>query len=147
MLKISRLTVEHLARSCVTDNPQPRISFQLESNKKNVMLEKAEIQIGNWNIETDSSILIPYTGTALQPFSQYRVMVRAVDNQGEEAQSETIFETGRMKTPWDAEWITDGEYHFKETRVSPRPMTFRKKIPCRKPVKICASLCHCNGNL
>lgn len=56
MLKISRLTVEHLARSCVTDNPQPRISFQLESNKKNVMLEKAEIQIGNWNIETDSSI-------------------------------------------------------------------------------------------
>lgn len=85
MLKISRLTVEHLARSCVTDNPQPRISFQLESNKKNVMLEKAEIQIGNWNIETDSSILIPYTGTALQPFSQYRVMVRAVDNQGEEA--------------------------------------------------------------
>lgn len=135
MLKISRLTVEHLARSCVTDNPQPRISFQLESNKKNVMLEKAEIQIGNWNIETDSLILIPYTGTALQPFSQYRVMVRAVDNQGEEAQSETIFETGRMKTPWDAEWITDGEYHFKETRVSPRPMTFRKKIPCRKPVK------------
>ena len=32
MLKISRLTVENMETGCVTDNPQPRVSYCLESN-------------------------------------------------------------------------------------------------------------------
>ena len=34
MLKISRLTVENMETGCVTDNPQPRVSYCLESDRQ-----------------------------------------------------------------------------------------------------------------
>ena len=34
MLKISRLTVENMETGCVTDNPQPRVSYCLEVTDK-----------------------------------------------------------------------------------------------------------------
>lgn len=40
MLKISRLTVENMETGCVTDNPQPRVSYCLESDRQNVTLKK-----------------------------------------------------------------------------------------------------------
>ena len=45
MLKISRLTVENMETGCVTDNPNPRISYCLESYRQNVKLKKAVISI------------------------------------------------------------------------------------------------------
>ena len=41
MLKISRLTVENMETGCVTDNPQPRVSYCLESDRQNVNIEKS----------------------------------------------------------------------------------------------------------
>ena len=135
MLKISRLTVEHLAKACVTDCEHPRVSFQLESDRENVTLDHAVIRIGDWSVETDAQILIPYEGKQLMPFTEYTVHVTAVDNMGETATAETSFETGRMGTPFLADWITDGEYHFTEKKISPKVMTFRKKIAYKKKIK------------
>lgn len=135
MLKISRLTVEHLAEGCVTDRPDPEISFRLMSDRKNVTLKQARISVNGWSVKTDSQILIPYRGNKLQPFTEYQVRVEAEDNTGEKAQAETVFETGRMETPWKAEWITDGEYSFTDKKVSPVPMMFRRKFKCIKKVK------------
>ena len=45
MLKISRLTVENMETGCVTDNPQPRVSYCLESDRQNVTLKKAVIPL------------------------------------------------------------------------------------------------------
>lgn len=135
MLKISRLTVEHMAEGCVTDRPDPEISFRLMSDRKNAALKRARITVNGWSVETDSQILIPYRGNKLQPFTKYQVRVEAEDNTGETAQAETVFETGRMGTLWKAEWITDGEYSFTDKKVSPVPMMFRKKFTCIKKVK------------
>lgn len=135
MLKISRLTVEHLAEGCVTDRPDPEVSFRLMSDRKNVTLKQARISVNGWSVKTDSQILIPYRGNKLQPFTEYQVRVEAKDNTGEKAQAETVFETGRMETPWKAEWITDGEYSFTDKKVSPVPMMFRKKFKCIRKVK------------
>lgn len=135
MLKISRLTVEHLAEGCVTDRPDPEVSFRLMSDRKNVTLKQARISVNGWSVKTDSQILIPYRGNKLQPFTEYQVRVEAEDNTGEKAQAETVFETGRMETPWKAEWITDGEYSFTDKKVSPVPMMFRKKFKCIRKVK------------
>ena len=135
MLKISRLTVEHLAEGCVTDRPDPEVSFRLMSDRKNVTLKQARISVNGWSVKTDSQILIPYRGNKLQPFTEYQVRVEAEDNTGEKAQAETVFETGRMETPWKAEWITDGEYSFTDKKVSPVPMMFRRKFKCIKKVK------------
>ena len=67
MLKISRLTVENMETGCVTDNPQPRVSYCLESDRQNVTLKKAVISIGDWKKETDCQIAVPYEGSRLQP--------------------------------------------------------------------------------
>lgn len=134
MLKISRLTVEHLSQGCVTDEEQPRVSFQIESDRQNVSLKKAKIWVGDWSTETESQILVPYTGKKLNPFTEYPVVVKVMDDKGEAAEAVTSFETGRMGTAWKAQWITDGEYHFTEKKISPKTMTFRKKIHCEKKI-------------
>lgn len=134
MLKISRLTVEHLSQGCVTDEEQPRVSFQIESDRQNVSLKKAKIWVGDWSTETESQILVPYTGKKLNPFTEYPVVVKVMDDKGEAAEAVTSFETGRMGTAWKAQWITDGEYYFTEKKISPKTMTFRKKIACSKKV-------------
>ena len=134
MLKISRLTVEHLSQGCVTDEEQPRVSFQIESDRQNVSLKKAKIWVGDWSTETESQILVPYTGKKLNPFTEYPVVVKVMDDKGEAAEAVTSFETGRMGTAWKAQWSTDGEYHFTEKKISPKTMTFRKKIACSKKV-------------
>lgn len=130
MLKIGRLTVENMTEGCVTDNPQPRISFYLESDKQNVFLKQAVVTVGDWSVKTGEQIAVAYGGPSLKPFTTYRVSVAATDNTGETAKAETSFETGRMGTGWTARWITDGEYHFTDPKVSPKTMTFRKKFQC-----------------
>lgn len=135
MLKISSLTVEHLETGCVTDRPEPEISFRLESSRENVSLKKARITVGDWSTETDSQILVPYKGRPLEPFTVYKVRVTAEDDAGETAQAETEYETGRKDVPWRADWISDEQYSFTEKKVSPVPMMFRKKIRCAKKVR------------
>ena len=134
MLKISRLTVENMETGCVTDNPQPRVSYCLESDRQNVTLKKAVISIGDWKKETDCQIAVPYEGSRLQPFTKYAVRVEAEDDAGERAWASTEFETGRMDTIWSGRWITDGEYQFKEAKISPKTMTFRTRFSCEKEI-------------
>ena len=134
MLKISRLTVENMETGCVTDNPQPRVSYCLESDRQNVTLKKAVISIGDWKKETDCQIAVPYEGSRLQPFTKYAVRVEAEDDAGERAWASTEFETGRMDTIWSGRWITDGEYRFKEAKISPKTMTFRTRFSCEKEI-------------
>ena len=50
MLRIGRLTVENLTKECVTDNPRPRFSYYLESDRENVSLKSAVIRMNGWKI-------------------------------------------------------------------------------------------------
>lgn len=133
-MKITKLTVENLTEGCVTDNAHPRVSFAFASDKDDVKLERAEITVGVCSIATTNQILVPYDGAPLKPFTAYPVTVTATDNHGESDTACTMFETGRLGTPWQAKWITDGEYRFTEKRVSPTPLAFRKKLNVEKPL-------------
>ena len=133
-MKITSLKVENLSKGCVTDELKPRISFSFVSDKDKATLKQAEITVGDWTITTDEQILIPYAGKALKPFSKYDVTVKATDNYGESDTASITFETGRLSTPWKAKWITDGAYTFTEKNVSPKPLTFRKKITTDKKI-------------
>ena len=135
MLKISSLTVEHLPNGCVTDNPNPGISFRLESDRQDVTLKRARITVGDWTTETDSQVLVPYDGKELKPYAKYNVEVTAEDDAGETAKAVTAFETGRMGMVWKGKWISDPGYSFTEKKVSPIPMMFRKKLSFKKKVK------------
>lgn len=125
---------ENLLKGCVTDEKRPRFSFYITSDKQGAELKEAVISVGDWSHKTREQVLIPYGGQPLKPFTEYTVKVCAKDNFGEEACAETKFCTGRLDTPWRAQWITDGAYNFTEKKVSPVPMTFRKKLNLKKTV-------------
>lgn len=137
MLEITRLTVEHLENGCVTDERAPRIAFAVASDRQGARLAKAQIRVGNWqtDADTDAQLGVRYAGEPLQPFYTYDVTVTAVDEVGEIVEGRTSFDTGFLGTPWKAQWITDGAFQFKEAKVSPVPMVFRKTIETGKAVR------------
>lgn len=135
MLKIGRLSVENQTEGCVTDNRRPRFSWYLESGRQNVKQKRAVLRVGEWRTETTEQIAVPYEGKPLEPFRTYQAELEVEDDAGETAGAMVVFETGRLDTPWEGNWITDGTYRFREAKVSPKPMTFRKRIVCPKEVR------------
>ncbi len=134
MLKVTRFAVENRTSGCVTDEKQPRFSFALDSDRNDTLLGKAVITVNGWRTETDRQTGIRYEGGDLKPFTRYTAFLSAEDRRGEEAEAEVTFETGRLGTPWQGEWISDPAYSFTEKRVSPVPMVFRKRIACGKRI-------------
>lgn len=132
MLQISSLKIDGLAQGCVTDSP-PNVSFALESDVAGEALERATITIGDWHCETRDQINNLYAGT-LTPFTTYDVRINAIGTCGEVAEATASFATGRLDTPWKAQWITDGTYDFAK-KASPKPMTFRHRFTLKKPVR------------
>ena len=133
-MKIISFTTEYLSQNCVTDNPAPRFSFAIGSDKQGAKLYEAELCLGTWCKKTSEQINVPYDGAPLEPFTKYEVKLTATDNYGETDAAFTTFETGRLSTPWQAKWITDGNYRFTDKKISPVPMLFRKEIVTAKPV-------------
>ena len=146
MLKITSLKTENLTEGCVTDNVCPRFSFALAADGRDVKLTAAKLTVtagGETVYETlTESQYVRYRGKPLAPFTEYTVKVTATDNRGQQAEAETVFETGRLDLPWKAAWISDAGYTFTEKRVSPVPMQFRKSFSTARSIasaKICAT--------
>lgn len=135
MLEIINLKIENLAVGCVTDNPHPKFSFALKSDKENTSFFKAVIEVGGWSKTVYTEIGNSYDGPPLRPYTEYELTVTATDNHGRQAQGRAVFETGRLGGAWEADWITDATYVFKARKASPLPMTFRKTINLRKRVR------------
>ncbi|MDF2588962.1 MAG: Alpha-L-rhamnosidase [Anaerocolumna sp.] len=132
MLKISTIKIEGLTENCITDR-RPNIAFSLESDRNGETLERAEITVGNWKIETTDQLNNLYGGE-LKPFTTYDVYVTAIGKSGEIAKASSVFVTGRLNTPWKANWITDASYTY-EDKASPIPMTFKYKFQVAKKIK------------
>ncbi|MDF2803104.1 MAG: alpha-L-rhamnosidase [Anaerocolumna sp.] len=135
MLTIARIYIENLSEDLVTDNPNPQISFTLESDREKVFLKSALITIGDWSKSTTDQIGNIYDGASLKPFTSYMVQVEVEDNYGDRSSGTMTFHTGRLHTPWQAQWITDTSYQFREKKISPKTMTFRKHLLCNKSVE------------
>lgn len=132
MLNISAIKIDGLTQDCITDQ-KPNISFSLDSDRQNEALEKAEITVGNWGVVTTDQLNNQYRGE-LEPFTEYEVHIVATGKSGDQAEAVTFFETGRLNTPWKANWITDASYHFAK-KISPVPMTFRYSFPVTKKIQ------------
>ncbi|MBP5154174.1 MAG: family 78 glycoside hydrolase catalytic domain [Lachnospiraceae bacterium] len=135
MLKISRFTVENLAKDCITDNKAPVFAFSTESDRPGAQLKAASITVGGWTKETAQQTGIRYDGPALAPFTAYTAELTVQDDAGESASACVGFRTGRLDTPWQGIWISDAAYQFTEKGVSPVPMTFRKQLSLSGKVK------------
>lgn len=135
MLKITTLKTDNLSECCITDNPHPEFSFVTESDRAHNRLKRAVLNINGWSCETTRQTGIVYDGPALKPMQEYRLELLVEDRFSETAQTSMCFETGMLGTVWQGKWITDGAYVFRQRRVSPRPMQFRRRLALKKPVK------------
>ncbi|MDL2250355.1 alpha-L-rhamnosidase [Lachnospiraceae bacterium PF1-21] len=111
---IKDFTIEYRTNPIGID-VNPRFSWKLEGKGKNVTQKKYQIQVIKsgkmiWDsglIESDQSVLVPYSGGRLEPMSVYHVQVSVWDNHGEMGQKTGKFEMGLMSNDnWKADWIT-----------------------------------------
>lgn len=135
MLTVRTFTCENQRALCVTDEPAPRFGFSLDSDRPGAALRRAVLTVGGWRVETEQQIGIPYEGPPLKPFTRYAAELTVEDDAGETAKAGLEFETGRLDTPWSAEWISDGAYSFTEKKVAPVPMTFRRTFHLEKEIR------------
>lgn len=131
-MKIAALRIDGLTEGLVTDE-HPRIGFALTSDAPGESLASARITVGDWQTTTTEQVGIPYDGP-LVPFADYDVRVVATGTSGAEAEASASFRTGRLDTPWQAQWITDASYET-PAKQSPSPMEFRTRFEVRAPVR------------
>lgn len=134
MLEIDQIKIENVTEGCVTDRVSPGLSFSLVSDKSDTKLEKAIIQINDFEkcVAEQNNILCEKVVN--KPFTTYEVKIIATDNHGECTKSIAIFSSGRLGTSWDAKWITNKSHTF-DRGTSPVPMTFCKSLKCAKKVR------------
>ncbi|MFD0704238.1 family 78 glycoside hydrolase catalytic domain [Alloscardovia venturai] len=128
MAEITRFTVENVESGCVTDEEHPCFAFVVTSEVEGDAVASATISINDQIIDATEQIAVRYMGPALEPFTSYAAELLVTLTSGATATAQTSFETGRLSTPWQAQWITDGDYKFTEKKVSPRPMVFRRVL-------------------
>lgn len=128
MINITEFLCEN-TEYCVTDR-NPRFRFAYDGDE----IAHAYIEVNGEKLAAVCGKNVEYVGKPLSPYTVYTARLTIECSGGESDTKELRFETGRLDTPWTAKFITDGAYVFKEKRVSPQPMTFRKKFELNKPV-------------
>lgn len=115
------LSCEHKTNPMGIDNAQPRLSWKLQGDEKDLMQTAYAIRVATdpnfsrrslvWNSEkvnSDQSVLVAYQGTPLISGQRYYWQVKTWDNQGQESDwSEPAYwEMGLLNTSdWKADWI------------------------------------------
>jgi alpha-L-rhamnosidase len=147
-LKVQNLQTENLHDPISIDATTPRFSWQITSDKHNVMQTAYEIKVGSsgsntsvkdvlWDsgkISSDGSVYIPYKGNGLKSGERYFWQVKVWDNTGKTSGwSEVGWWQMGLLTPadWKAQWITPG---FEETVEKPSPL-FRKEFNVTKKIR------------
>ncbi|MBD0285572.1 MAG: family 78 glycoside hydrolase catalytic domain, partial [Flavisolibacter sp.] len=147
--KVQNVLTEHLVNPIGLETTQPRFSWQLLSDKRNVMQAAYEIRVSSnlsslaskkdvvWNsgkISSDSSINVSYKGSPLQSGRRYYWQVRVWDNSGKASiwSAPAFFQMAFLSfSGWKAKWIEPG---FEEDSLRPSPL-FRKEFNRNKKIK------------
>jgi len=119
-----RLKCEHLIAPLGIDEPQPRLSWQINDRRQgalqsayavfvaadSTLLAAGKSLVWNSGKIRSSDILIRYKGSPLKPFTRYYWKVRTWDKNGAPMtdSNPSFFETGMMgMSHWNGSWISD----------------------------------------
>jgi len=141
-VKVVNLLTENRTNPIGLDVQQPRFSWQLVSEQRNIFQTAYEITVSNskgaaWKsgkISSDRSVQVPYAGAALQPGKKYTWEVRVWDNNDKpSAWSESAFFQTSMMSPtdWKAKWI---EADLTEDSINRPALYFRKQFSSTKKI-------------
>jgi alpha-L-rhamnosidase len=145
--KIKNLKCEHLIQPVGIDSPEPRFTWQMDSDKHGLKQISYKITVGTdsvkvasgkgnvWDsrkINTQHSLAV-YTGPRLNPFTRYYWSVKIWDEKNIPSKwSQPVsFETGMMEVKnWRGDWISD----TRDIHLKPAPW-FRKEFETNKKIK------------
>jgi alpha-L-rhamnosidase len=141
-VKLQNVLVENRTNPVGLDTKQPRFSWQLVSDKRNVMQSAYEIKVTDeskkqvWasgKVDSDQSVFVPYGGPALASAAKYNVQVRVWDNNMKASNwSEGWWQTALFNTSdWKAKWMMTGLTEDTVVRTGP---IFRKEFAASKKV-------------
>ncbi|HJS55726.1 MAG TPA: family 78 glycoside hydrolase catalytic domain [Chitinophagaceae bacterium] len=141
-VKLQNLLTENQTNPIGIDIQQPRFSWQLVSDQRNISQSAYEIIVSGtkgsiWKsgkIMSDQSVQVPYSGTALQTGKKYTWEVRVWDNNGKASpwSEPAFFQTALQNSAeWKAKWI---EADFTEDSVNRPAQYFRKQFSATKKI-------------
>lgn len=144
----TNLRCEYLKNPLALDTKMPRLSWELQSAKRNAAQSAYEIVVRRneggvvWNsgkVASNDVINITCKGQPLQSFQRYAWRVKVYDENGKASpwSEAASFETGAFSTSdWKAKWISDGsknpardEDYYKPDRM---PLLRKEFSPLRK---------------
>ncbi len=149
-VQVTGVFVENKVNPVGISEMYPRLSWQLQSSKRNVTQSAFEIQVSEdlnsllrgtnlifhtGKIPSDQSVYVQFTGNTLQPGHKYYWHVRAWDDNDKVSKwSEPASWVMGIMGPenWKAKWIQAG---FREDESRPSPI-FRKEFVTEKNVKL-----------
>jgi alpha-L-rhamnosidase len=146
-VQVKNLKCEYLVNPLGIDEPNPRFTWQMETNRNGLRqkayqlvagTEEAEVASGRGNVWESGSVasgVIPaiYRGSGIQPFTRYYWSVRVQDETGSWSDWAKVawFESGMMdQRNWKGQWITDTH----DYNVKPAPY-FRKAFQANKSIQ------------
>jgi alpha-L-rhamnosidase len=124
------------------DAAQPRFSWQLTGNQRNLLQSAYEIKVTagkkiQWSsgkVSSDQSVMVSYGGDPLSSAAKYTWQVRAWDNNGKASawSAPASFQTGFLnKSDWKAKWIGIG---YIEDSINRPAQYFRKSFSTSKKI-------------
>jgi alpha-L-rhamnosidase len=130
-LIVTNLLTENLSNPMGIGVSQPRFTWQLVSEKRNVEQTAYEVKVMDgravvWNsgkVMSDQSVHVIYDGSSLESGTRYRWQVRVWDNNGKTSRWSTpaTFQIGLLSpADWKAEWIEPG--FLEDTVMRPSPL-------------------------
>jgi alpha-L-rhamnosidase len=141
-VKVHNLLCENISNPVGIDVQQPRFSWQLVSDNRNVSQTAYEITVSSrktvvWKsgkIMSGQSVHVSYGGTVLQSGKKYTWQVRVWDNDGKASQwsEPAFFQTAFFdKSAWKAKWIEAG---FTEDSINRPAQYFRRNFSVIKKI-------------
>lgn len=141
-VSVAALLTENLENPLGVDADQPRFSWQITSDKRNITQTAYEVKVmaGKKQIwssgkqTSDQSVHIPYSGPALESGKKYNWQVRIWDNNGRASKWSSLasFQTAKLnKSDWIAKWIEPG--YDEDQALRPSPL-MRKKFNVSKKI-------------
>ena len=141
-VKIQHLLTENLTNPIGLDAPQPRFSWQLVSDKRNVSQTAYEIIVSggkgpSWKsgkVAGNQSVQVPYGGAPLQSGTKYTWELRVWDNTGKPSpwSEPAFFQMALLNaSEWKAKWIETG---FEEDTITRPAILFRKQFALNKKI-------------
>ncbi len=156
--KIQNLMCENLSNPLGIDKSQPRFSWELVSEKRNVMQIAYEVQVSTdavmtgkgmiWSpgkVMSDQSVYIAYGGPLLQSGKKYFWRVRIWDNQGKVSawSAPAMWQMGILNpTDWKAKWI---QADYNEDSVNQPSPLFRKTFNTSKKIRSATAFITAHG--